>query len=272
MSDDPKRLLDSALNTEPELRALLRVGRSELPDRDQLERVHRHLGLALAATVAAASSSAASTASGASAAGAVVSKGVLGTAVAAKVGTVVILVAAAGTAAAVAMRLGVEARPGAEVPRGIEVVATQTPAQGIVVRRPEPAKAPGSASLPVSGPAAGTAATPTTRPIETPRPAAATSTTPSVATVPQAEDELVLLQRASDAVASRPEEALRLADQDAFIYPAGVLAQERELIAIQALVRLGRRSEASLRADQFFRNFPGSAHRPRILALLGEQP
>jgi hypothetical protein len=90
--------------------------------------------------------------------------------------------------------------------------------------------------------------------------------------VPQAEDELALLQRASDAVASRPEEALRLADQDAFIYPAGALAQERELIAIQALVRLGRRSEASLRADQFFRNFPGSAHRPRILALLGEQP
>jgi hypothetical protein len=259
------------LNTEPELRALLRVGRSELPDRDQLERVHRHLGLALAATVAAASSSAASTASGASAAGAVASKGVLGTA-AAKVGTAVILVAAAGTTAAVAMRLGVEARPGPEVPRAIEVVATQTPAQGIVVWRPEPAKAPGSASRPVSEPAAGTATTPTTRPIETPRAVAAASTTPSVATVPQAEDELVLLQRASDAVASRPEEALVLADQDAFIYPAGALAQERELIAIQALVRLGRRSDASLRADQFFRNFPGSAHRPRILALLGEQP
>jgi hypothetical protein len=178
----------------------------------------------------------------------------------------VILVAAAGTAAAVVTRSGVEVR------RDIDVVATPTPVQSIVVQRAEPLKAPGSASLPASEQPAETAATPARKPIETPRPAAATSTTPSVVTEPQAEDELVLLQRASDAVASRPEEALRLADQDAFIYPGGALAQERELIAIQALVRLGRRSEASLRADQFFRSFPGSAHRPRILALLGEQP
>jgi hypothetical protein len=263
---DPKRLLDPALNTEPELRALLRVARSELPDRDQLERVHRHLGLALAVTAAAASSSAASTGSGASAVGAVASKGVLGTAAAAKLGAAVILVAAAGTAAAVVMRLGGEAR------RGIDVVGTRTPAKSIVVPRAEPAKAPGSASLPASVQPVEAAATLATRPVEAPRPVAGTSTTPPVATVPQTEDELALLQRASDAVASRPEEALRLADQDAFIYPAGALAQERELIAIQALVRLGRRTEASLRADQFFRNFPGSAHRPRILALLGEQP
>jgi hypothetical protein len=51
-------------------------------------------------------------------------------------------------------------------------------------------------------------------------------------------------------------EALAAAGRHASEYPAGSLVEEREAIAIKALVALGRRDEARARAVEMERRFP----------------
>jgi hypothetical protein len=48
-----------------------------------------------------------------------------------------------------------------------------------------------------------------------------------------------------------------------------VLVQEREVLSIEALERLGRHKEAVSRADGFLHSFPGSAHRSKVNAVIG---
>ncbi len=81
------------------------------------------------------------------------------------------------------------------------------------------------------------------------------------------EPEVDFLRRAQAVLASSPSEALKMADAHPSMYPRGVLAQEREVIAIDALARLGRRREAALRAEAFRSAFPRSAHLSRLAAL-----
>jgi hypothetical protein len=50
-----------------------------------------------------------------------------------------------------------------------------------------------------------------------------------------------------------------------------MLAQEREVIAIDALVRLGRRGEADARARRFVGAYPGSPDVQRVETILGEK-
>jgi hypothetical protein len=52
-------------------------------------------------------------------------------------------------------------------------------------------------------------------------------------------------------------------------YPNGALAQEREAIAIRALVLLGRTTEARARADRFRSRFPQSLLLPTIESTVG---
>jgi hypothetical protein len=86
---------------------------------------------------------------------------------------------------------------------------------------------------------------------------------------PSVETQFDLLSEAQRAVRADPARALQIADRDATLHPFGALAQEREMIAIQALVTLGRRGDATLRAARFRATNPGSAYEPRIDALLG---
>ena len=125
-----------------------------------------------------------------------------------------------------------------------------------------PSVAPSGADAPAAGPSSTLGANPTRS-----SPAYGDGPFPSARAT-----EVDLLDRAQDALSSRPGEALALADEHAVRYPAGVLAQEREVIAIDALVRLGRPGDARARADRFFRDFPASAHRPRIDAILEGPP
>ena len=64
-----------------------------------------------------------------------------------------------------------------------------------------------------------------------------------------------------------PKRALSLSREHEATYPGGVLTQEREVIAIEALRRLGRTDEAARRLERFERLFPKSAHRRKL-----EQP
>lgn len=77
-------------------------------------------------------------------------------------------------------------------------------------------------------------------------------------------DEASLLRRAQAALGERPGQALSLAREHARRFPDGALAQEREVIAISALERLGREREAAARAQAFERRWRGSVHQPRL--------
>jgi hypothetical protein len=79
--------------------------------------------------------------------------------------------------------------------------------------------------------------------------------------------ELELLQRAQELLRADPARALALVEGDARTFPGSPLIQEREVIAIEALMRLGRAGEARVRAERFLRRFPRSAYRLRVQAL-----
>jgi hypothetical protein len=49
-----------------------------------------------------------------------------------------------------------------------------------------------------------------------------------------------------------------------------MLAQEREVIAIEALVKSGRPADAKARAERFKKTWPGSSHTRRIETLVGQ--
>lgn len=78
-----------------------------------------------------------------------------------------------------------------------------------------------------------------------------------------------LLHEAQDALRSSPAAALAKTQEHAKKYPRGLFVQEREVIAIEALVALGRTGEAEARAARFDKSFPGSTHKRRIDTLLG---
>jgi hypothetical protein len=95
--------------------------------------------------------------------------------------------------------------------------------------------------------------------------AASTPSAPESAPTP--EREISLLKRAREATLTNPAQALVLTSEHAKLFPGGALAQEREVIAIDALLRLGRQAEAAQRAQRFQSNYPGSAHARRLSTL-----
>jgi hypothetical protein len=82
------------------------------------------------------------------------------------------------------------------------------------------------------------------------------------------ETEIDLLRRAQQAMPARPAEALLAAEEHRRHFQGGALAQEREVIAVSALVALGRRDEARTRARRFVEAYPRSAHRAGVEALV----
>jgi hypothetical protein len=77
-----------------------------------------------------------------------------------------------------------------------------------------------------------------------------------------------LLRDARLALRQSPARALQLTDEHARLYPRGKLTQERELIAVSALVGLGRRTAALSRAANFERLYPSSPYRKQMGDLL----
>jgi hypothetical protein len=90
---------------------------------------------------------------------------------------------------------------------------------------------------------------------------------PSEAPLPPAPSELTLIRRAQ-AARGDVAGALSLLAQHEQLYPHGALAQEREVLAIELLLKAGRTPEAQLRARRFELAHTGSAHLPHLRALL----
>ncbi len=117
------------------------------------------------------------------------------------------------------------------------------------------------------------------RPIKTPEPKTAlanpepppeaTASAPKTAAA-EKKDELELLRAAHAALrGGRAAEALALSRKHAAAFPRGALSQEREVIAIEALSRLGQRGGANTRGRRFIAAFPNSSHARRVRAILG---
>ena len=83
--------------------------------------------------------------------------------------------------------------------------------------------------------------------------------------------EVELLKEARSALAADPVQAFTLTERCRAQYPNGGFAQEREFIAISALLRLGRADDARSRVSLFKMHYPNSAYLPRLTRMLGDE-
>ncbi len=148
------------------------------------------------------------------------------------------------------------------------VVAPVPGASVVVVADPPPAPSSVASSAPsVPEPIVSASAAPVASVVVAPRPS---STSTASAIAEPAEPEAIMIKRAHDALLQgSADRALALVGDHAQAYPKGALAQEREVIAIEALVALGRNSDARARAATFRAAYPASVHLTRIERLVG---
>jgi hypothetical protein len=231
---DPKRLLDDDI--DPSLRAALDAGRREAPSEQRLDAILARLP---------------TEPSGGGGGGG-------GAGAAAK---------PMGALAKVAMGLGAAALVG-----GAALLLFPSPPTPAVV--PPPASTPmliASAQATTAPPASLETAVPSPS-VARPVPTHAVPSSPAsvVAPPPDPALEVSLLQDAHDALATAPATALAKCAEQERLFPSSSVAQEREVIAIDALLRLHRDAEAKARAAAFSARFPGSASQRRVDALLGQ--
>ena len=224
---DPRRWNDPRSEAHPNLRALLVAGRAELPGPERVAQMAQRAGGELATP---------NTRSGRGGAG---SAGAIG-------GMLVgALLAALGLAGYSLLR---------ELTRTQPAVALPAPSV-----QPEPVRPSSTTAHPaalIPPPTLLSAEPATTRP-RTSAPGARRVQSDPVA-------ELELLDQAQEALRSgAPERALARANDHAARFPLGEYQQERELIATEALLRLGRHQAARRRATRLLTRFPDSSYRPR---------
>jgi hypothetical protein len=100
----------------------------------------------------------------------------------------------------------------------------------------------------------------------------ATPNTPRLDSGQDSADEYRLVRAARQAASIDPASALALTDEHLRRFPHGMLGQERETIAIEALARLGNAAAARKRADRFLATYPTSPYAKRIQAAVGNSP
>jgi len=156
-------------------------------------------------------------------------------------------------------------------------IVLPAPARSAPAAMDNPQQAPLEAPVaPAAGPAArrrraepptdvGTAA-PTPSAIE-PEPAP-----PALDAASRLREEALLVRNAERLLGSDPAGALRLTEERRRRFSGGALDQEAEVVAIDALLRLGRRDAALSRARAFEAKHPGSLHTRRIRRLIGQDP
>jgi hypothetical protein len=106
----------------------------------------------------------------------------------------------------------------------------------------------------------------------TPAAHAAPAPAPSPPSAPPRISEVALLEQARGALRSgHGAEALALTDQHATLYADGTLTEEREALAIEALIGLDRRADATARWSKFAIAYPHSNYRARLQRLIDER-
>lgn len=85
--------------------------------------------------------------------------------------------------------------------------------------------------------------------------------------------QIALLDRAREAFSSGDfKRSLELLREHSRRFPSSVLEQEREVLAIKALVRAGNRAEAQVRGQRFEARFPNSMLSDSVKKALGTNP
>jgi outer membrane protein assembly factor BamD (BamD/ComL family) len=79
-----------------------------------------------------------------------------------------------------------------------------------------------------------------------------------------------LLEEAHRSLATAPRHTLEVAEAHRRRFPRGQYAQEREVLAIEALLALHEQARASARARHFLLRYPESSHARHVRALLAE--
>jgi hypothetical protein len=232
-AEDPVRFRESGSSGPAELRALFQAGTEDLPSDAQLAALAAKLGPVL-------------TGAGLGAAGA-------GLPTKTKLGVAALGAAGAGVLAWALLS-------GREAPAPVKPAATAVQSRTAPTVTPSGANEPPVATAPSGVPAPNGAGSSSETAPSTVRPAPPFR---------PAESEAEFLERARGALGQSPAAALSLANQHRARFPAGVLAEEREVIAIEALKRLGRTAEAERRVEAFARRFPGSAYRKKLEAGAG---
>lgn len=126
-----------------------------------------------------------------------------------------------------------------------------------------PARKRAAAPARLAAAAAEPIAAPVVEPVLADEPVATTPPSPSV----PPPSELSLIERA-EAARMHQDQAFAFLAKHERLYPHGALAQEREMLAIELLLKAGRLSQAEARADRFEGAYPSSAHLLRLRALL----
>lgn len=242
MSSDPTRLREDRSGSSKALRVLLAAAAADLPGDAELARLATKLGPLLVPPVAGA------------AAGTAVGAG-LGTAT--KLGLGAAALVGGGLVAYLAATHG--ATPVNTPPPPAITAPRETPPEPPREAPARAAEAPSvdTAASPVQGVDASSTEPPSSS-------ADAAGKHPSAGSARPAASEADLLERARSVLGSSPAKALALTEQHRAQFPSGVLAQEREVIAIEALKRLGRADAAARRIEEFGRRYPGSAYLKKL--------
>lgn len=165
--------------------------------------------------------------------------------------------------------------PSPETP--VNTVSAPVVAPALEARAPVTA-AP-RAAAPPSADAVAPALSATQQPSAAQKPARATArptqkAAPQPAPSAESRDDVLLrevqqLRQIRQLVGSSPSQALALANEGHATFKGGVLYQEREALALQALSTLGRRSELEARGERYLRAFPNGSFSTRVRQLLG---
>lgn len=257
MSDrDPPRLSESGDSVF--LRDAIRESKNDLPDEARLAAIALKLGPIVGIAGGAAGAAGGGGGGAAAAGGGAAAKASVAPA-AVKIGGMTLGMKIAAAAAVTAVAVGSTAVVAPRVMSSKSVASAPT----AMVSAPRAPATSTSTKLDLSLPPASASAAPL--PVPTPK-------TTTIA-APNPDDEVKNVERAQDAlVANDPARALALCNDDANIFPHGPNAQEREVIAIDALTRLGKVDQANARAKKFEKDFPGSALIPRVHQLVGGSP
>ena len=286
---DPKRLRDGA----SELSSLLEAGRNEMPSDRQMLMLAVKIGVlgGLGGAGAAGAGGAGAGGAGAGGAGAggaggagagaaagiAGGKAVAGAVTAAKAGLAVKVIGAIAVASVAGAGAIAVSRPHVETSAPVGLVASEAPrgsadasASGNTMALASASAGEGSGKIePVAELDAGP--TPSAVSAKVPPRVSATNLASAETRDEGPEAEVKLVQRAQDALrSSRPAEALALCNDHAKRFPNGMVTQECEVIAVEALVKTGRKDEARKRADRFKARFPGSAAIRRLDVLLND--
>jgi hypothetical protein len=243
---------ESAPPVPPELKALVGSIRADRLSDERVQRVAAALGplltAAAVASAASATTSAATTATAATTAAAGEAAKQIATPLlqAKLIGLGAVLLVAAGAVTAYVMHTDNHAGPSTSA--SAPIVAPSSAQLPDVAPESASAQAPAPSVSAASSSAVNASA----------KPVANASASPEPAT----EEEL--LGRARAEMGRSPASALALTAQHAKRFPGGSLSQEREQIAIEALVALGRRSQAQDRARRFATIWPRSPYVERL--------